>query len=92
MPDTAPEGVDPWVEMAAAARGGSDSGVRLSHAVEVVIADGSGNPEQVRDAIRRHAASLKVDKPNRDYQLLDLEQQLKNLKSWYICFWLLLLV
>ena len=72
MPDTAPEGVDPWVEMAAATRGGSDSGVRLSHAVEVIIADGSGNQEQVRDAIRRHAASLKVDKPNRDYQLLDL--------------------
>jgi hypothetical protein len=46
--------------------------VRLSHAVEVAIADGSGHQEHVRDAIRRHAASLKVDKPSRDYQLLDL--------------------
>ncbi|MCB2385222.1 MULTISPECIES: hypothetical protein [Thalassolituus] len=72
MPDTAPKGTDPWQEMANASRIATASGVRMAHAIEVVIADGSGNTEQLRDAIRRHAASLKTTSSNPDYRMMDI--------------------
>ena len=72
MPDTAPEGTDPWVELEAAARGATESGVRLAHAVEIIVADGGGHTDRVKDAIRRHAASLKTNPSHRDYRLLDV--------------------
>lgn len=72
MPDTAPKGTDPWREMENASRIATASGVRLAHAIEVVIADGSGNAEQLRKAIRRHADSLKTVPSNPDYRMMDI--------------------
>ena len=72
MPDTAPKGTDPWREMENASRIATASGVRMAHAIEVVIADGSGNAEQLRKAIRRHADSLKTVPSNPDYRMMDI--------------------
>ena len=72
MPDNAPEGVDPWQELAAASDMGAEEGVRLAQAIEVVIADGSGNEERLRDAIRRHAQSVKTKSPSKEYLMLDV--------------------
>lgn len=72
MPDNAPEGVDPWQELAEASEMAGESGVRLAQAVEVVIADGSGNEERLRDAIRRHAQSVKTTPSNKEYRMLDI--------------------
>ena len=72
MPDNAPDGVDPWQELADASEMAGESGVRLAQAVEVVIADGSGNEERLRDAIRRHAQSVKTKTPNGQYRMLDI--------------------
>ena len=72
MPDNAPEGVDPWEELKQASVMAGDAGVRLAQAVEVVIADGSGNEERLRDAIRRHAQSVKSKSPSKEYRMLDV--------------------
>ena len=72
MPDNAPEGVDPWQELADASETAGDAGVRLAQAIEVVIADGSGNEDRLRDAIRRHAQSVKVTPPDAQYRMLDI--------------------
>ncbi len=72
MPDTAPKGIDPWQEMKAASRIATASGVRMAHAIEVVIADGSGNSGQLRDAIRRHADSLQTVPSDPDYRMMDI--------------------
>ena len=71
MPENAPEGVDPWQELVVASEMGGEVGVRLAQAMEVVVADGSGNQERLRDAIRRHAQSIKTTSPSKDYQMLD---------------------
>lgn len=72
MPDNAPDGVDPWQELADASEMAGNVGVRLAQAVEVVIADGSGNEERLRDAIRRHAQSVKTTPANQQYRMLDI--------------------
>ncbi len=72
MPDNAPDGVDPWEELKQASLIAGDAGVRLAQAVEVVIADGSGNEERLRDAIRRHAQSIKTKSPSKEYRMLDV--------------------
>lgn len=72
MPDNAPEGVDPWEELKEASLMAGDAGVRLAQAVEVLIADGSGNEERLRDAIRRHADSVKTKSPSKKYRMLDV--------------------
>ena len=72
MPDTAPKGVDPWLEMENAGRIGTAAGVRMAHAIEVVIAEGSGNTQQLRAAIRRHADSLKTMPSKAEYRMMDV--------------------
>jgi hypothetical protein len=72
MPDNAPEGVDPWQELADASEMAGDAGVRLAQAIEVIIADGSGDGERLRDAIRRHAQSVKTTRANKEYRMLDI--------------------
>jgi uncharacterized protein YceK len=72
MPANAPDGVDPWQELADASKLAGESGVRLAQAIEVVIADGSGNEERLRDAIRRHAQSVKKIPSNSQYRMLDI--------------------
>lgn len=71
LPDSE-DASDPWAELQAASRMATESGVRLAHAVEVLIADGAGHTDKVKDAIRRHAASLKSNPSHRDYRLLDV--------------------
>lgn len=71
LPDSKPADLDPWVEMEAAGRVASDAGIRLAHLVEVLMADGTGDVARVKDAIRRHAASLEETSADRDYKLLD---------------------
>lgn len=72
MPDTGPKGVDPWAEMQNASAIATASGVRMVHAIEVVIADGAGDQKRLRDAIRNHAASLKLKDSNPKYRMMDL--------------------
>ncbi len=72
MPDNAPEGIDPWQELVEASDMAGESGIRLAQAVEVMIADGSGNQERLRDAIRRHVQSVKTTPPNPQYRMLDI--------------------
>jgi uncharacterized protein YceK len=72
LPDNAPNGVDPWQELADASALAGDSGMRLAQAIEVIIADSSGNDERLRDAIRRHAQSVKTTPSNVQYRLLDI--------------------
>lgn len=71
MPDGAPAGVDPWVKMANAEQQATQSGVRLAHAIAVIIADDTGHTEQARQAIRVHAASLKEHSSDPRYRLID---------------------
>lgn len=63
---------DAWEEMHQASRIASESGVRLAHAIEVTVADGADNPQQLRDAIRRHAASVKTTPSNPDFRMMDI--------------------
>lgn len=72
MPDTAPRGTDPWTEMERAGLLATAAGVRMAHAIEVVIADSTGNPQRLRDAIRRHGASLPLKSSNPDYRMMDI--------------------
>jgi hypothetical protein len=58
--------------LADASKFAGESGVRLAQAIEVVIADGSGNEERLRDAIRRHAQSVKTMPSNPQYRMLDI--------------------
>ena len=71
LPDNAPEGVDPWSELKAAAALSGREGVRLAQAVEVTIADGSGDVDRLKDAIRRHAESIETQSPDPSYRMLD---------------------
>lgn len=71
LPD-ADSDADPWQQMQQASRIASDKGVRLAQAVEVTVADGSGDKERLRDAIRRHAASVKATPSNSKYRMMDI--------------------
>lgn len=71
MPDSAPEGVDAWKQMEAASALASSTGVRLAHAMEVIVADGAGDQEKLRNAIRKHAKSLEERKSNRKMRMMD---------------------
>ena len=66
------DGASPWEQMHEASRLASASGVRLAHAIEIMVADGSGNEAQLRDAIRRHAASLKKTPSDSQYRMMDI--------------------
>jgi hypothetical protein len=72
MPDNAPEGVDPWQELEVASKMAERSGIRLAQAIEVITADGSGDDERLRNAIRRHAESVKTSSPSKKYRMLDI--------------------
>jgi uncharacterized protein YceK len=72
VPKAMQAAVDPWQELADASDMAHESGVRLAQAIEVFIADGSGSKKRVRDAIRRHAQSVKRTPPNVQYRMLDI--------------------
>ena len=71
VPGSAPEGVDPWAILEAAAREGEEAGVRLSRAFQVVALAGAGKEEALRHAIAAHAASLDERPPDPRWRLLD---------------------
>lgn len=71
LPDNAPAGVDPWQALREASETAGRAGVRLAQAVEVTIADSSGDIERLKDAIRRHAESVKNQRPKAAYRMLD---------------------
>lgn len=71
MPDTAPKGTDPWQKMAEAEQIATASGVRLAHAIAVIIADGTGHNKQLRNAIKVHGDSLKIKDSSPKYALID---------------------
>lgn len=72
MPEKAPEGVDPWQKLQEAAEMATDSGVRLTHAIQVVMADSAGDTERLKDAIRYHVQTLETTEGNPKYKLMDL--------------------
>ncbi|MEN9464777.1 MAG: hypothetical protein RL217_958 [Pseudomonadota bacterium] len=72
MPDAAPKEVDVWAKMEHAGQIATASGVRLAHAIEVIIADGAGHNERLRAAIKRHGDSLKLKASDPKYRLIDL--------------------
>lgn len=71
VPGAAPEGVDPWESLAAAAQMGEAAGVRLARAFQVQILDAVGRRDDVRQAIEAHAASLESTPAQADWELLD---------------------
>ncbi len=72
LPDNAPAGTDPWQQLQQASAMATDAGVRMAHAIEVTIADSSGDQQRLKDAIRRHAQSLEQTPAAPDYRLLDI--------------------
>src|SRR5690606_34762701 len=66
------EGVDPWQKLQEAAEMATDSGVRLTHAIQVVMADSAGDTERLKDAIRYHVQTLETTEGNPKYKLMDL--------------------
>ncbi len=79
IPGSAPEGVDPWVELTAAAAAGEAEGVRLARALEVLIASNAGRDEHADTAITAHAASLLAHEPDPNGRLLDEYARLVSL-------------
>lgn len=71
VPGAAPEGADPWALLEAAVKKGEAKGVRLARAVHILAAEAAGRPEDVRQAIRDHAASLEKTPADPNWQLLD---------------------
>jgi len=72
MPENATEGADPWQTLQEAADMATEAGVRLTHAIQVVMADSAGDTERLKAAIRSHADSLKIKESNPKFQLIDL--------------------
>lgn len=72
MPDDDEDSADPWQAMQEAADIATESGVRLTHAIQVVMADSASETERLKDAIRAHAQSLETTPSNPKYQLIDL--------------------
>ena len=72
MPERAPEGVDPWETLQQAADMATESGVRLTHAIQVVMADSAGDTERLKAAIRQHAESLETTESTPKYRLIDV--------------------
>lgn len=72
LPGNASEGIDPWEELRKASEIAGASGIRLAQVIEVMIADNSANQKRLRDAIRRHAQSIKTIPSNHKYKMLDV--------------------
>ncbi|MBN2798408.1 MAG: hypothetical protein JXX28_04610 [Deltaproteobacteria bacterium] len=71
IPGAGPDGVDPWDALEDAAGRGARSGVRLSRALQVLLAANAGREEEVEAGIRAHAQALTAYEPDRDWALLD---------------------
>ena len=69
VPGSAPEGVDPWAELEAAAQAGATTGIRASAAIRVLIAANAGRSDIVEQGIRTYPTLLEA--PDKQWQLLD---------------------
>lgn len=72
MPEDNAVAADSWQKFEVATSRASQQGVRLAHAMHVVAADTVEDSEQLRFAIRQHAASLGQYPVDPKYQLLDI--------------------
>lgn len=72
MPDSSAGAADPWVAMEAASEMASVSGVRMAHAIEVMVADSTGHEDRLKNAIRRHADAIKTTPSLPAFRLMDL--------------------
>lgn len=69
IPGSAPEGVDPWQMLEAAAARGERSGVWLSRALHALSTAAAGQP--VRPVIESHVAATRAQPDNSDVALLN---------------------
>jgi len=70
IPGTAPEGVDPWAQLEAAAQIGDRAGVRVARALQVFSAANTGDHQLVKESIVAHADAMQTP-ANPDWILLD---------------------
>ena len=71
VPGAAPEGVDPWSVLSEAAAKGETDRVRLGRALQIQALATVGETEQLKQAIRDHAAALDDAEPDPSWALLD---------------------
>lgn len=75
LPGGAPDGIDPWKQLADAAQLGGEKGVRLAMAAHIQALDAAGKATEVRAAIKAfvQAGETRSNEGWRKYQLLDLQ-------------------
>jgi hypothetical protein len=73
IPGAAPEGADPWKQMAEASALGRSSGVRVAMAIRAQAAVAAGRTDEVRAAIRDFAAAGEATQVPKKWRLLDMQ-------------------
>jgi len=71
IPGTSPEGVDPWAQLETAATAGEHTGVRVSRALQVLVAANAGREDVVRSGVLAHGASVQATPRDNEWALLD---------------------
>lgn len=71
IPGSAPEGVDPWAQLADAAAKSDPTGVRVARGLQVTIAVNAGRQDVAAEAIRGHAAAIAATPPDPRFALFD---------------------
>lgn len=70
--ENTPKNIDPWKQLREASNYGATKGVRLASTIEVIAADGFGSKDDLREAIRRYAESLKKYPSSKEHKMMDL--------------------
>lgn len=76
IPGGAPDGINPWDEMEAAAQQGDAKGVGLARALMIQASSAAGRSEEMCKALEVFAKGLEETPRNKDYRLLDAYAQL----------------
>lgn len=71
VPNSGPEGVDPWAELELGAAAGEQSGVRVARAIQVLVAANSGRTDIVMSGVESHGLSLDTTPRDNEWALLD---------------------
>ena len=71
IPGSAPDSIDPWVQLDQAARGSDSTGVRVARGLQVTIAVNAGRDDLVQEAIRAHAAAIAATEADPRFALFD---------------------
>jgi len=79
VPGMAPEGVDPWAELEAAALASESTGVRLGRGLQVLVAANAGRDADVAHALVAHAAANAAGPVDSTWALLDEYSRLVSL-------------